>query len=85
MALAKKHAPDYISIRDQGLSLEKMFNRSFRDTLSKEEFAYRDNLIKKLEAAEEDIRKGRTTPHAKMVSEVKKWFKLGGPKKRLKI
>ncbi|MFA5778915.1 MAG: hypothetical protein WC947_02150 [Elusimicrobiota bacterium] len=40
-----------------------------------DDLMYRIYLLKKLESAEEDIRKTRVIPHSKVVKETSKWFK----------
>ncbi|MCG3204200.1 MAG: hypothetical protein KCHDKBKB_00910 [Elusimicrobia bacterium] len=50
----------------------------FPQSIEFDELIYRLYLKVKIENAEEDIRKGRTIPHAKAVKEIEKWFQSGG-------
>ncbi len=64
MTMTKKEILEFVSALPQRIDIEDLFYRLYIKT--------------QLDAAEEDIRKNRTLPHAKIMKEIEKWFQSGG-------
>ncbi len=71
MTLTKREVLKVVNTLPQPIDIDELICRLY--------------LKKKLAAAEEDIRKGRTIPHAQVMREVSTWFVSGGRMKRRKI